>query len=125
MPNINSMFPSKYLKADDLGQHRPIVTISHVKLAEVGQDGEKKPVCFFEGKGKGLVLNKVNAETIAGLVGSFDIDDWPGHRIRLYATKVEFGGKRVPGIRVDDQYHEPPVNVSHEPENESPSDIPF
>ncbi len=57
---------------------------------------------FFVGKDKGLVLNKTNFNVIADITGEADSDDWPGKRITLYATKVDYQGRRVDAIRVDD-----------------------
>ena len=59
-----------------------------------------KPVVYFRGKEKGLVLNKTNANKITTLLGSDDTDNWEGRQIRLYATEVRFGGETMEGIRV-------------------------
>jgi hypothetical protein len=59
-----------------------------------------KPVVYFRGKEKGVVLNKTNSNMIATLTGSRDTDDWAGCQIRLYATTTEFGGETVECIRV-------------------------
>lgn len=114
---IGAAFPSKYLKADDLGTARPVVTIERVTLEDVGGDGEHRPVIRFAGKDKALVCNRTNANIITEVLGSDDTDDWVGQSIRLYATKTEFQGKRVPCIRVDDQ----PVKTAakRQPEPES------
>lgn len=96
--NVNDLFPGSYLKADELGSARPTVTIERVVTEDIG--GDQKPVVFFKGKTKGLVLNKTNALHIAEIAGSTDTDDWGGTVITLYATKTEFQGKRVPCIRI-------------------------
>src|SRR6476469_1850681 len=98
--NIDSAFPSNYLKASDLGDAQPVVTIERVELEAVGRDKEMKPVLYFRGKEKGIVLNKTNSNKIASLVGSRDTDYWRGQQIRLYATETEFGGETVECIRV-------------------------
>ena len=98
--NINEAFPSNYLKASDLGTGQPVVTIKHVEQEPVGRDREMKAVLYFEGKEKGVVLNKTNAKKITDLVGSPDTDDWAGFKIRLFATTTEFGGETVECIRV-------------------------
>ena len=120
---MSDAFPSKFLKASDLGNNQVVVEIWKVKMEEIGQDRESKPVIYFRGKDKGLVLNKVNTETIAGLVGSWESDEWPGHKIKLGTAKVEFQGKRTDGIRVDDQFHEAPVTNGKPKQDDS--DIPF
>lgn len=98
--NIDSAFPSAYLKASDLGAAAPVVTIDRVDVEPVGRDKEMKPVVYFRGKEKGVVLNKTNSNMIATLTGSRDTDDWIGCQIRLYATTTEFGGETVECIRV-------------------------
>jgi hypothetical protein len=98
--NINDAFPSNYLKASDLQGSQPVVTIDRVGFEPVGRDKEMKPIVYFAGKDKGLVLNKTNAKNIAHLVGSFETNDWSGFRIKLYSANVEFQGETVESIRV-------------------------
>ena len=98
--NIDSAFPSNYLKASDLGDKSPVVTIDRIEVEPIGRDKEMKPVIYFQGKEKGLVLNKTNAKKIAELTGSKDTDDWAGCQVRIYATETEFGGETVECIRI-------------------------
>ena len=49
---------------------------------------------------KELVLNKINTNRIIEQNGSKDTDNWPGTKITLLATTVEYDGKDVPCIRV-------------------------
>jgi hypothetical protein len=98
--NINGAFPSSYLKAADLQDKRVQVVIAGVTIEEIG-DGEHKPVVKFQGKDKRLVLNKTNSSTICEITGTEETDEWPGTKIVLYPTKVDYQGKRVDGIRVD------------------------
>lgn len=98
--NIDSAFPSNYLKASDLGDKSPVVTIDRVEVEPIGRDKEIKPVIYFAGKEKGLVLNKTNAKKIAELTGSKDTEDWHGCQIRIYASQTEFAGDMVECVRV-------------------------
>jgi len=98
--NVNDAFPSKYLKASDLQGSQPVVTIDRVGFEAVGKEREMKPVVYFAGKDKGVVLNKTNSKMIAKLVGSFETNDWTGFKIRLYSADVEFQGEMVESIRV-------------------------
>jgi hypothetical protein len=98
--NINVAFPSNYLKASDLADKTVPVTISHIDQEAVGRDKEMKPILYFEGKKKGLVLNRVNAKKVTDLAGTPETDQWPGVRIALYATMTEFGGEQVECIRI-------------------------
>ena len=95
----NQVFPSNYLKSEDLGTARPIVTIREVRIEDIGDD--HKPVAYFAGKEKGLVVNKTNWSAIEDITGEMDSDDWVGKRIQLFATKTEYQGKRVACIRVE------------------------
>lgn len=98
--NINDAFPSNYLKASDLGDAQPVVTIDRVEIEPVGRDKDMKPVVYFAGKQKGIVLNKTNSKKIAEIAGSNDTDDWHGVQVKLYATEVEFQGETVEAIRI-------------------------
>jgi hypothetical protein len=93
---ISSAFPSKYLKAADLHGKHVTVVLSHVTMETIGDD--ERPVLYFKGKDKGLVLNKTNANTIADAFGD-DTQDWRDGEILLFETSVEFQGKMMPGIR--------------------------
>ena len=101
MPNVNEMFPSKYLKAADLQGHTVAVVIDRLELGEVGQGDEKeqKWIMYFEGKEKGLVLNKTNSNMVAAAYGD-NTDGWTGKPLELYPTRVPFAGKIVDALRV-------------------------
>lgn len=103
MPSYRTAFPSKYVKADDLGTTRPVGTIGTVNFEDVGTGAkqERKLVVHFEEATlKSLVLNLINSDTIAEITGTEDYEQWPGHKIQLFATKTEFKGTRVPCTRV-------------------------
>jgi len=100
MPNINEFFPSKYLKASDLNGKEPVVTIKKVVREEVGQKRDMKPIVYFEKVGRGLVLNKTNANKIIQIAGSGVTEDWKGVQIVLFSTEVEFQGDTVDAIRI-------------------------
>lgn len=133
MANINEAFPSNYLKASDLKGAQPVVLIDRVEFEPVGRDKEMKPIVYFDGKEKGLVLNKTNAKTIINLTGSAETEDWNGFALRLYATHVEFAGESVEAIRIKAapaSGHAPaarrrPVEPEPEPPSIDDSDIPF
>lgn len=95
--NINTVF-SSYIKADDLQGRRIQVLIGEVRTEEVGKD--LKPILYFQGKTKGMVLNRTNANVIAEAYGN-ETDGWFGRPIILYVAMVDFQGKRVPGLRVE------------------------
>lgn len=94
---ISAAFPSEFLKAADLQGKTVSVKISHVEMREVG--GEAKPVLFFVGKEKGMVLNKTNAGVIASVYGD-DTDDWGDGEVSLFEAMVDFQGKTAPALRI-------------------------
>lgn len=98
--NINSAYPSKYLKADDIGDEDLVLTIKTVTIEDVGSSKkEEKPVVHFDEVEKGLVLNVTNKNAIVELYGA-ETDDWPGNKIALFQTEVDFQGDQVMSIRV-------------------------
>jgi len=120
----SDVFPSTYLKAADIAGHEPVVTISKVEMTDLGDD--RKPVAYFAGKDKGLVLNKTNFAAIEEITGEADTDDWTGHKIKLFVAKVEYQGKRVPAIRVDAPDVAPKPKPTPEPVDAPDDDeIPF
>jgi len=100
MANINDVFPAKYLKARDLQGKEPIVTIDRVEFEPVGRSRELKPVVYFRGKEKGIVLNKTNANKIIEISGSAETDAWPGTALKLYTTEADFGGETYDVVRI-------------------------
>ena len=95
--DINSAFPSTWLKNSDLNGRAVRLTMKDVVMEEVGDD--HKPVLYFAGAKKGLVLNKINSAAIATAYGS-DTDGWAGKIIEVYPDMTIFSGKPTPCIRV-------------------------
>ena len=131
---IGQAFPSDYLKAADLGGKSIRVTVDSVSVEKIGDD--QKPVLHFVGKDKGLVLNKTNSNRIVEAVGSDETDDWTGWSFVLYPCKVDYQGKRVDAIRIDDRpgatkapsngrAQSAPIPDADEPPPIDESDIPF
>lgn len=94
---LSEIFPSNYLKSDDLQGHEPTVTIVAAAMETVGND--QRLVLSFQGKKKSMICNKTNAGRIAFLYGD-DTDGWIGKEIVLTSEFVEFQGKTVKGLRV-------------------------
>jgi hypothetical protein len=139
MANIQDAFPSNYLKASDLKGAQPVVTIDRVEFEPVGRSKEMKPILYLVGKEKGLVLNKTNSNNITNLAGTPETDEWPGIRLRLYSTHVEFQGDTVEAIRIKAAPPQaaarqapkqaapppPPMPVDEPPMDITDDDIPF
>lgn len=94
---ISEAFPSKYLKAADLQGRNITVVVDRVEMETIGDD--RRPIAYFRGKEKGLVLNKTNSNNIAAVYGD-DTDDWQGGELIMYPTMVDYQGKSVEAIRV-------------------------
>ncbi len=109
--NVNTIFPSNYLKAADLGGAQARVTIDRVEMETLGQgaQAQERPVIYFAGKEKGLVANKTNMSAIAAVYGD-ETDEWHGAEIVLFETMVDFQGKTTPAIRVKIPPRKPAVN---------------
>lgn len=104
--HIDEAFPSKYLKASDLQGRNVTVKMGRAEVEKIGED--KKLILYFQGKEKGMVLNKTNANNIASIYGG-DTDDWYGKEITLFEAMVDFQGKTVPALRVRAPRRDAPV----------------
>jgi hypothetical protein len=100
---ISDLFPSKYLRASDLQGHTVRVKITSVEKVSMRDPRTRqenfKAVVHFEGKQKGLVLNKTNASTLADSLGD-ETDEWIGREITLYPAQVSVGGTPKDCIKV-------------------------
>lgn len=108
---ISSAFPSNYLKAADLQDRNVRVVMAEVKMEDIGDD--RKPVLYFQGKDKGLVLNKTNANNISVVYGD-DTDGWAGREVVLFPTLVDYQGRSVPAIRI--RAPQPKDNITTSPQ---------
>ncbi len=95
--DIENAFPSKYLKAANLGGKTVRLKMTNVVMEKLGDD--TRPVVHFSGTDKTLVLNKTNANVINEVYGR-ETDEWIGKDIDVYPTRVEYQGKMVDAMRV-------------------------
>ena len=104
MKDIQAIRKSRFLKRTDLNEELTL-TISEVRQENVALNGapeELRYVTHFEETDKALNLKWQNARTIGEIVGSRDMDNWPGHRITVYYDPdVTYEGRVVGGIRVN------------------------
>ncbi len=105
MPTVDEMFPSKYLKASDLGGKVVRLKIAFVEIGvKLGNDTVN--VLHFAQTERVLVMNKTNFNRIVmalhPLIGdrAKNTDNWTGQAIDLYEELVEFQGSMRPAIRV-------------------------
>lgn len=97
MDVLEEFFPSKHLKAADLDGKEIKVTIARVEREKLGD--EMKPVVYFNGKQKGVALNKGNTQVLAEAFGRKS-EDWFGREVILYAIWTEYQNKSVQGLRL-------------------------
>ena len=100
--NVNEIYPSKYIKSSDLGGRKLKLRISEVRLEKLGQDqnSDQKLVIYFDGKQKGLVMNKTKSGVLAS-AWSPETNGWIGKSVFVYPTKVNFQGQMVDSIGIE------------------------
>ncbi|MBU1067022.1 hypothetical protein KKE60_04515 [Patescibacteria group bacterium] len=102
MPNINDVFPSKFLVAKDVlraDTKTMPVTVLKIEVEKIGE--EDKLVAYFKEIDKPFVLNKTNATAIAQIAHSDESDKWPGAKLLLYVAKVQYQGSMVDAVRIE------------------------
>jgi len=99
--SVSELYPSKWLKADDLNGRSFILTIERVDLEELHNPQtnkkELKAVVGF-GRTKRLCLNKTQCQAIADIAQSEFFEAWPGTVITL-SPAVARNGKPTIMIR--------------------------
>lgn len=102
MAHFRLLYKTDYVGAWDLKGDTE-VTIDKVVESEelIGADGKKehKPIVYFKGATKKMVLGKTNAKSIGKVLGN-DTSDWAGKKITLYPTTCKAFGEVVECIRV-------------------------
>lgn len=88
-----------YLNAMHLAAGDLEVTIKAVELERVGRDQEQKLVIYFDELPRAMIVNKTNFETLNEAFGP-ETSDWIARPATLYATKTEYDGKEVDGVRI-------------------------
>lgn len=105
--DIRKCYPTKYLSPVDLtdkdGNYVDAnATVRSFSMVNVRlQDGasKPKPILHFEGKQKGMIINKTNARTLERLLG-WDTDKWVGKKIGLVVEKIKAFGEMMDVIKV-------------------------
>ena len=107
MGKLSDLLPTNgsYLKASEIPDGAAMkLTIEKIDQEVMpSRDGEKeeetKPVVYFFGKEKGLVLNRTNLDMLISLF-SDDTERIIGKDIILFRTFASFSGKTVPALRI-------------------------
>lgn len=108
---VDQVFPSKWLRADDLvkyGAQGVAVTVERAEAEYLRQmDGthQWKPVVYFVGASRALICNVTQARSLAAVAGSETISDWAGARVVL-AAGVAKNGKNTIIVRAAPAVHE-------------------
>lgn len=109
MPRVDDVFGSnELLKAADLPHGRSIPVVIETAIVRDFDDGAKVELSF-RGKQKRLIANKTNARSIATVLQTDEINNWPGRTIFILRTKTDFQGRQVDCIRIDEN---PPVRAA-------------
>jgi hypothetical protein len=92
----------KYLKGEHLAGKKPVVTIAEVVLETTHANGreEEKPVLYFVGKQKGLILSPTNQRTLRNLFGD-DVSNCRGKSVQLEAVPMRVAGRDTLPIRIN------------------------
>lgn len=103
--NVNEIYPSRYLSANDLKGPR-VVLITGAAMETLGQGNEAKEklvLSLATPKGEPLqkkfVAGKLVSRAIAGILGVTDAVSWAGKQIELRPESTNVGGKLMPCIR--------------------------
>lgn len=99
--NVNDIYPSRYVKAHDLGDKNVTVTIKSAVMENLGygKEAERKLVIYFDRATKGLILNRTNAMIIA-LLYTPETDNWIGKQIILHSARIKAFGAWANAVRV-------------------------
>ncbi len=90
---------SKYLAASNLQGRDVTLVIANVTKEEVGRGNALKPVVYFQGKAKGMVLNIGNTNKVIHMYGP-NSDKWIGKSIVVYPSTTDFDGEEVDCVRI-------------------------
>ena len=105
MATKEEMFPSRFLKVEDLEGRPAVLEITEVVVENLKDFNtgkmKAKTVLSFKGTDKVLVLSaKANWDGVVKATGCKDSKDWVGHRIEVYPATTEVGGETRDCIRV-------------------------
>lgn len=98
----SDVFPSKWLRNEDLGGKPLVLTIQSAEMQELkSQDGktQSKMCVSFKEVPKSLALNLTNWDLVSEIAGD-DSDTWPGNKIELFPAMTSMGNKRVACVRI-------------------------
>jgi hypothetical protein len=92
-------FKSRFLKSVDFPEPK-VVILAHVGTETFRDSPEPKPVVYFKGVQKPLILNKTMAQFLEDASGTDVMTDWAGTKVEIFATSVEVNGQTRPCLRL-------------------------
>lgn len=92
--NLDAAFPSRYLRSPDVEGKHFTATVKSVEYEKMA-DGKEKPVAYFKGMRKGVVLNKTKASFLAHAAKSRNFDDWVGIDVDICGGTTQLRGETV------------------------------
>jgi hypothetical protein len=98
MPKVGDIFPSKYIKPDDLKGQAVTMTIKEVKLEDAF--GSTKPVIYFAERDKAMTVSPTNARIITQLLEDDETDHWAGAKITISTSMQPIAGQLKKVINV-------------------------
>jgi len=121
---VSDAFPSKFLSAKDLGGRSFKLQIARIVLEEIqDSNGTKsKPIIYFVGAQKGMVLNKTNADAISIVLGD-ETDQWLGHTLELFSMRVQGPQGMTDGLRCRVILPQVATPASRQPARELPPPV--
>ena len=100
---LNEMFPSRYVKGQDLQGRAVTVTIASVQPERMRPNPQspelEKYVLYTVGGKKGIVLSKTLATQIAQALESDESEDWIGKQVMLFPKPMTVAGVQRVAIR--------------------------
>ena len=96
----DSALPTKYITGTVVGDHKMKLTVARVVMETMENGREQKPVMYFVGKDRGMVINSGNWDAMALVYGD-ESDGWAGKMIELFAMPTQTpAGQPTLGCRI-------------------------
>jgi len=104
MTTVSQIYPSPWLKPEDLQGRAVAVKIEKATVESIRQfNGQKEPriILDFVGKSKRLILNKTQAFAVATVAGAEDLDQWVEVDLTLKVATLKTGKPTIE-VNVED-----------------------
>lgn len=115
---IEDVYPSKYVRGEDLAGKPVTLTIVRVVLEAMcpgqGAPATQKPVIYFEKAKKAVIMSRALWIQIAAITGDDDTNTWKGKKIQLYPEKMTVAGQPRIAIRARQALEIPTAMIEEE-----------